>query len=117
METNTIPAHFIIKASPAANPKAVVTTGKAHFTVLTPRMIRMEWGPAGKFEERASQAFWYRNQPVPEFRVQKTNTRVVIETAALKLVYVPDTLFSGESLWIELKETGKTWHYGDEDPG
>jgi hypothetical protein len=30
--------------APVANPKAVVVSGQARFTVLAPGMIRLEWG-------------------------------------------------------------------------
>src|SRR5580698_2133499 len=52
---------------PAADPRAVVTTGHARFTVLTPQLIRMEWAADGKFEDHASLVFLNRNLPVPEF--------------------------------------------------
>src|ERR1035441_413093 len=37
--------------NPVADPRAMVTLGHARFTVLTPRMIRMEWVADGKVEE------------------------------------------------------------------
>jgi alpha-glucosidase len=42
----------------------------ARFTVLTDRLIRLEFHRDGRFEDRASQAFWFREQPVPEFRAE-----------------------------------------------
>ena len=39
-------------------------SGKCYrFTVLTDRLIRMEYDPAGVFEDRASQAVFYRDLP------------------------------------------------------
>ena len=35
--------------SPKANPQAEVVMGNARFTVLTPRLVRMEWAADGKF--------------------------------------------------------------------
>jgi hypothetical protein len=116
MET-TIPSHFILKFNPSANPEAVVEAGQARFTVLTPRMIRMEWSPNNIFEERASQAFWFRDQPVPKFDVKRAKNRLVIDTGALQLVYVPGQPFSAETLSIELKLSGGAWRHGDSDPG
>ena len=37
--------------NPVANPAAVVTEGNARFTVLTDRLIRMEWSADGVFED------------------------------------------------------------------
>src|SRR6202789_2243015 len=75
---------------PVANPRAVVTTAHARFTILTPQLIRMEWAADGKFEDHASLVFLNRNLPVPEFTHESTTTgSTVIQTSALKLVYVP----------------------------
>lgn len=40
--------------NPVANPEAVVTEGTVRFTVLTPEMIRIEYSPSEKFEDRAT---------------------------------------------------------------
>jgi len=114
---NTIPSHFILKLDPTADPNAVVLVGQARFTILTSRLIRMEWSPEAIFEERASQAFWFRSQPVPSFTKKQTATRLVIETDHLNLVYVIGQPFSPETLWIDLKKEDVTWRYGDPDPG
>ena len=42
-----------------------MTVGKARFTVLTPRIVRMEWAEDGKFEDRASMVFINRKLPPP----------------------------------------------------
>jgi alpha-glucosidase (family GH31 glycosyl hydrolase) len=114
---NEIPSHFKLTFESTPNPEAVVKTENARFTVLTPRMIRMEWSPQGQFEDRASQAFWTRSQPKPDFFVRQTDTRLIIETESLVVVYVPDQPFSDQTLWIEMKESDTTWRYGDPDPG
>lgn len=116
-----IPDHFKLSFNPTANPEAVVTRGEARFTVLTPRMIRMEWSPTQTFEDRPSQAFWFRSQPVPEFSVQETGGKLVIETSALRLHYRVGQPYAADTLWIERKEAGQRdphpWHHGDPDPG
>lgn len=38
--------------TPAANPRAIVVSGRARFTVLTDRVIRIEWSRNGTFEDR-----------------------------------------------------------------
>ncbi len=116
------PVQFQINLHPEPNPDAVVKTRLARFTVLTARMIRLEWSPTGAFEDRASQAFWYRNQPAPQFTVNQQGAELLIETEALRLHYLSDETFSAENLRIELKdmqfENGQAvvWHFGDPDP-
>ena len=62
-------------AAYAQNPKAagdaVVKSGNARFTVLTDRLIRMEWAEDGQFEDRASLAIINRNLDVPAFKVRR----------------------------------------------
>lgn len=38
----------------AAHPEALVVAGRARFTILTPRLIRMEYAEDGVFEDRAT---------------------------------------------------------------
>lgn len=46
---------------PIADPAAVVTAGSVRFTVLASRLLRLEYSPAGAFEDRPSQAFYMRD--------------------------------------------------------
>jgi alpha-glucosidase (family GH31 glycosyl hydrolase) len=113
----TIPTEFPSRA----NPSATVTGEHVRFTVLTSRMIRMEYSRHNRFEDRASQAFWYREQPVPEFQRNETADGVAgdhidIETEHLHLCYkVSDAGFTMNTLSIELKGSGVTWRFGDRD--
>ena len=49
--------------NPIANPAAIVTAPQVRFTVLTSRLLRLEYSPIDHFEDRASQVFWYRASP------------------------------------------------------
>ena len=53
--------------NPKADAKAEVVCGNARFTVLTPKLIRMEWSADGQFEDRATLAIVNRKLEVPEF--------------------------------------------------
>ena len=82
-----LPDHFKLDVQPVADPAAIVTAPRARFTVLTSRLLRLEYSPADGFEDRASQVFWYRAQPVPPFEVERAADRVVITTEYLRLTY------------------------------
>lgn len=112
-----IPKHLQIHTEPIADPQAVVTAKHARFTVLTPRMIRMEHSKTGQFEDHASQAFWYRKQPVPAFTVARTGGVLTIETEYLTVTYDENAgEFAPQALAVELKHFDSVWNFGDTDP-
>ena len=110
-----ISPQFQLEFQPVANPDAVVVTGKARFTVLTSRLIRLEYDKNGRFQDASSQPFWYRNQPVPSFEQSVEDGRLTIETEHLKLTYKVGKKFKAKTLQITQKASGVTWHFGDED--
>ncbi len=112
-----LPQQFIMNVSPAANPQAVVRAGCARFTVLTERLIRLEFDHAGGFEDRASQTMWYRQRPVPAFAATNEDGCLIIETSAFVLTYVVGQSFTLDSLAIRVKATETVWHPGDVDTG
>ena len=111
----TLAASHVPEFDPVADETAVVCGDTYRFTVLTPRLVRAEYDPDGAFEDRPSQVFWYRDQPVPDFTVEETGDRVVIETDALRLEYERGEPFNAESLSARIHELGTVWQYGDTD--
>jgi len=103
-----------LAASPVADKKATVVCGNARFTVLTDRMIRMEYAPDGVFEDRATLTFVNRELPVPSFKVNRQADGCVIDTDVLRLVYAGGE-FASESLSV--KGEGFAWKFGDADNG
>ncbi|HEX2909149.1 MAG TPA: hypothetical protein VHO69_19905, partial [Phototrophicaceae bacterium] len=113
---SVIPEHFRLDLQPNANPEAIVRVGNARFTLLAERLLRLEYNPAGEFENRASQAMWFRQQSVPAFTVHTTPTSAIIENAYLRLEYQDDgSGFTPENLSIQVKATNTVWHPGDVD--
>ena len=116
---------------PVANPKAVVSVGKARFTVLTPQLIRMEWAADGKFDDHASLVFLNRNLPVPKFGSSSSGggplenlwTMETIYTGELTINYRldqnSDGKFGPNNLAVVFKLNGKevTWHPDMPDTG
>ncbi|MFO7664534.1 MAG: glycoside hydrolase family 31 protein, partial [Chloroflexota bacterium] len=88
------------------------------FTLLTSRLIRMEYDPDGRFEDRPSQAFWFRRQPVPAYNVILDESHLTITSDYLRLTYRAESSgFTRENLSITLLPDGPTWQYGDIDTG
>ena len=97
---------------PVANPGAIVTAKNVRFTVLADRLIRLEYSKNDQFEDRPSQAFWYRDQPVPNFKKTVTDSSVEIETDFLLLKYqVNKKGFTHKTLTVTLKQNSATWKY------
>lgn len=114
---SVIPEHFRLTTAPVAASESIVQCGTARFTVLTSRLIRLEYHAESCFIDRASQAFWFREQPVPDFTIRRQDEAVEIETEALWLHYTGDQTkgFSPDNLVIHVKSSGARWHPGDDD--
>ena len=111
-----LPKHLHPSFSPVAKEEAVIEGANYRFTVLTEQLIRLEYSKEGEFEDRPSQIFWYRDQAVPDFEVEETETGLVIETEKLTLNYkAVGESFNQNNLTIEVKDLEETWHLGKEN--
>ncbi len=109
---------FPIQFEPHAQPQSCVHDRTIRFTMLTERLMRLEYDPRSQFEDRPSQVFWYRKQPIPEFVVKQTAEKITLENDFLHLIYIPKPGgFSADSLQIRVKANGKTWRYGQHARG
>ena len=85
------------------------------FTVLTSRLIRMEYSPVGAFEDRASQVAFYRDFPACPFTVTETEELLKLETEALCLTYRKGEDFAEDTLSVRLKiEPASAWRFGED---
>lgn len=98
--TNATEIPCALKFYPQANENAQVVVGNARFTVLTSRLIRMEWAEDGKFEDRATLGITTRNLPTPEFKVRQSKSRVIITTSDLTLTYYNTGKFTKDNLSV-----------------
>jgi alpha-glucosidase (family GH31 glycosyl hydrolase) len=104
---------FQIKFDSVPNTSAVVIGPNVRFSLLSERLIRMEYSPSNEFEDHPSQVFWYRNQSVPNFTHSISDNHIDIETQYLHLHYdINPKGFSAASLQVTVKATDFTWHYG-----
>jgi alpha-glucosidase (family GH31 glycosyl hydrolase) len=100
---------FAQEYNPVANPSATVVSGNARFTVLSPRVIRMEWVSDSKFTDNASLTFVNRNLPVPAFTKEETNGLLEISTSAVKLSYKTGSgQFTENNLSVDFMVNGKS---------
>ena len=95
----------------------IVVGDHCRFTVLTGRLIRMEYDESNVFEDRASQVAFYRDFPENEFTVSKENGKLVIDTEYLTLCCEEGKPFSADTLSIHFKKfRDLTWRFGDDAP-
>ena len=110
------PPYARVAFDAVAEPAAVVIAGPARFTVLTSRLIRMEYSPDGRFEDRPSQVFWFRLQPVPDFQVVREGAGLTLTTGHLRLTWRGGS-FAADTLDVSLLPDGPDWRYGDSATG
>ncbi|MEF8842216.1 MAG: hypothetical protein V5A62_11420 [Haloarculaceae archaeon] len=126
----TLPAHLVPEFAPVTDGAATAVGDTYRSSVLTPRVVRMEYAPRGAFEDRPSQAFWYREGTVPEFSVTRGDGEsgeadgnesadgngevLAIETDALRVEYAVGEPFAPETLSATVHDTGREWRYGEE---
>ena len=77
--------HYVCSYNPKPNAKSVVSVGDARFTLLTERLVRMEWGGSN---DAATFAFINRDLPTPNYDVSKDGDATVIQTPFLKVKIV-----------------------------
>ena len=99
------------------DPRAVLQGDTWRITVLTPRLVRLEYSPTGQFTDSATQLAADRHFPPAPFRVSESGGSLQLTTEFLRLTYDKGP-FSSTGLTIQI--TGKdslyasVWHYGDE---
>ena len=115
---NTIGNYFIKKETDGVALKENRIEGKKfRFTILTERLVRLEYSPKGVFEDRTSQQVIFRNFPQVKFSFTQTETLIQIVTSYFTLNYdknkpfLGSKLSPGANLNINLNGTEKIWYY------
>ena len=92
----------------------VVKGEKYRFSILTSRLIRMEYSECGAFEDKATQTVFYRNFPDNDYSTNLNNGILTIETEYLIVNYHENKEFNQKTLKISFKRFQREdWHYGD----
>ena len=80
-------AFAMADGTPVADGRAVVMCGNVRFTVLTSRLIRMEWSGDGVFEDNATLFAVNRRMNLADYTVKRSKRQVVITAEYLTLKY------------------------------
>ena len=101
-----------------SNPESVVQGQKYRFTVLTERLIRLEYSPSFIFNDLKTELVSFRNFEKPNFTKKEDEHFLEIETDYFKLSYNKESDFKGtffnpsKNLRVEVKNTHNVWYYG-----
>lgn len=101
-----------------SNEKSIIQGKKFRITILTERLIRLEYNEDGIFEDRPTKLVWNRNFDVPEFQLKDDEKYLELSTKYFKLFYIKDRKFYGgrlnptSNLKVELLNSDRYWYYG-----
>jgi len=95
-----------------ANPNAIVKGKNYRFTILSERLIRIEYSSSGVFVDTPTQLALCRNFSVPKFEVNQDSRFLEISTKYFKLAYTKESPITASSLRVSLIGTEVMWYYG-----
>ena len=104
---------------PKAASSMMIRMGRARFTVLTDRMLRMEWARDSFFEDRPTLAVVNRKMPQIPFSSTTDGKQLTIKTKRFTLKYLDDrNSFSRANLKVSFTLGGRKvlWYPGKKDP-
>lgn len=109
--------NFDLKRS-VAKETNVIKGSKYRFTVLTERLIRMEFSEQGIFEDLPTELVWFRDMDKVDFKVKEDSKYLEITTKYFRLTYLKNKKFNGGRLnsmgrlKVELLNSDRIWYYG-----
>ena len=112
-------AHFAPDLTKSeANERAVFRGQNYRITVLSERLVRLEYSVDGHFSDDLTTLVKNRKFSVPQFKVEQDQTYLVITTSYFMLQYLKNKPFLGpkfapdSNLKVVLLNTDKMWFYG-----
>ena len=101
--------------APAARPENVIQGERYRITMLTERLVRLEYSEDGIFEDHATQTVLNRDFPKTDYSVRELEDQIEIFTKHLHIIYNRKE-FTSSGLSIQIQGyavCGGTWHYGE----
>lgn len=112
-------ANFIPNLNDGISSERVVFRGSNYrITVLSERLLRLEYNPNGHFSDNLTTLVANRNFSVPAFKVEQDDKYLMITTNYFMLQYIKNKSFVGpkfapdNNLRVTLLNTDKSWFYG-----
>ena len=92
----------------------VIKGSKFRISILTERLVRLEYSPEGIFNDYETVNIRNRKFPVPEFTKQEDDNLLRIETPYFALTYLKNASFSSRTLTAK-KDDSTIWYYGQKE--
>ena len=105
-------------ANAKANSQAIFMGQKYRITILSERLIRLEYSQTGTFSDALTTLVKNRRFNIPPFKVEQDERFLVITTKYFSMQYIKNNPFIGPkfapdtNLRISLVNTDKVWFYG-----
>ena len=101
-----------------ARPENIIQGENYRFTILSERLIRLEYSENGMFIDMPSQLAIYRDNEKVNYEVQDNEKYLLIRTKYFQVTYLKNKPFNGgkvnpiANLKVELLNSDKIWYYG-----
>ena len=95
--------------------EAIIRNSTFRITVLTERLVRLEYSNDGMFNNYETTIVKNRHFEVPEFTKEEDETRLIIHTKYFSLHYYKNTVFSHNTLFAKDENQKVCWYYGQKE--
>ncbi|MBE6160448.1 MAG: DUF5110 domain-containing protein [Lactobacillales bacterium] len=101
-----------------AKPENIIQGDFYRFTILSEKLIRLEYSETGMFVDKPTQFAIYRDNDKVNFEKQENDKYLLIRTKYFQVTYLKNKPFGGgkvnpiANLKVELLNSDKIWYYG-----
>ena len=95
--------------------KCIIKGQSYRFSILTPRLIRIEYNSKGIFEDRATSLVVNRTFPDVNFNASVNEQALIITTEYFTLTYVKESPLNANTIKMVINGTTKEWSPGYKD--
>jgi len=95
-----------------ANPAVVFKGTNYRISILTERLIRIEYNKSGLFIDTPTELVLCRNFGITKMDVNQDNNYLEVKTKYFKLSYAKEKNIAGSNLKVNLNGTESVWYYG-----
>ena len=103
--------HFNLEQA-RSNPACIIKGNNYRFTILSERLIRIEYSSSGIFVDNPTQLVLNRNFSTPKYDLNQDSKYLELSTKYFKLAYTKESPITSSSLRISLIGTDAMWYYG-----